>query len=254
MLQRKSSSIAFVLLVVAPALLLSLLSVGCHKRPRKGASSPKGGGSAQVASATVVNENPNATPGMTTVAMTSTAPAGPPPGLSESERKATARAAYQEGLPLQEGGKCPEALPKFEVAQKFFPAPTHMLHLAQCEAATGKLVEASENYETLARTAVTKETPDAFKHAVDEAKKEGPPLRSRVPTLRITLAPAPNTIPNLQVKLNGATFPIEVLGIARPVNPGHYKVVVTGTGYRESSQEIEVGESVSKSMDLKLTK
>src|SRR5688572_18674863 len=112
MLERKSA-IAFVLLVVAPVLLLSL---GCHKRPRKGANSPKGGGSAQVASATVVNENPNATPNTTTVAMTSTTPAGPPPGMSESERKATARAAYQEGVTLQEGGKCPEALPKFEVA------------------------------------------------------------------------------------------------------------------------------------------
>jgi hypothetical protein len=184
----------------------------------------------------------------------SPAPAGPPPGMSESERKATARAAYQEGVTLQEAGKCPEALPKFEVAQKFFPAPTHTLHLAQCEAATGKLVEASENYETLARTAVTRETPDAFKHAIDEAKKEGPPLRNRVPTLRITLSPAPSTLANVQVKLNGATFPNEVLGIARPVNPGHYKVVVTATGYKESTQEIEVGESVAKVMNLNLTK
>jgi len=174
--------------------------------------------------------------------------------MSESERKATARAAYQEGVGLQENGKCPEALPKFEVAQKFFPAPTHMLHLAQCEAATGKLVEASENYETLARTTVTKDTPDAFKHAVDEAKKEGPPLRARVPTLRITLTPPPSSLPGLSVKLNGGTFPAEVLGIARPVNPGHYRVVVTATGYKETTNELDVGESSAKSMDLKLSK
>ena len=59
--------------------------------------------------------------------------------MSDSERKAIARAAFQEGISLQEAGNCPDALPKFEVAQKFFPAPTHTLHLAQCEAATGKL-------------------------------------------------------------------------------------------------------------------
>jgi hypothetical protein len=174
--------------------------------------------------------------------------------MTEAERKAIARAAFQEGLTLQEGGKCPDAVPKFEVAQKFYPAPTHTLHLAQCEAATGKLVEAAENYETLTRTTVTKDMPDAFRHAIDDAKKEGPAIRKRVPSLRIALTPAPSSLAGLSVKLNGASFPVEVLGIARPVNPGKYKVVVAATGYKEATSEVDVGESATKSMDLKLSK
>lgn len=174
--------------------------------------------------------------------------------MAETERKAIARAAYQEGLGLQEGGKCPEAVLKFEVAQRFFAAPTHMLHLAQCQAMTEKLVEAAENYESLSRTPVTKDMPDAFKHAIHEAKKEGPAVRKRVPSLRITLTPAPSTLTGLSIKLNGASFPVEVLGIARPIDPGKYKVVVTAAGYKEASSEVDVAESSSRSVDLKLSK
>jgi hypothetical protein len=174
--------------------------------------------------------------------------------MSEPERKATARAAYQEGLALQESGKCPEAIPKFEVAQNFFSAATHTLHLAQCEAATGKLVAAAEHYETLSRTPIMKDMPDAFKQAIGDAKKEGPAIRKRVPSLRITLTPAPSTLTGLTVKLNGAAFPVEVLGIARPVDPGKYRIVVTAAGYRDASSEVDVVESASKAVDLKLSK
>src|SRR6476469_8179868 len=99
--------IAVLLLLSAPVLV-----VGCHKKPRKGANSPNGGGSAssstQSSSGAVVATADTPTPATTT--------SGPPPGMSESDRKAIARAAYQEGLGLQEGGKCTEALSKFEVA------------------------------------------------------------------------------------------------------------------------------------------
>lgn len=173
--------------------------------------------------------------------------------MPEAERKAIARSAYQEGATLQEGGKCPEAIPKFEVAQKFFPAPTHLLHLAQCETATGKLVEGAESYETLTRTPVTKDMPEAFKHAVEEGKKEGAAVRKRVPTLRISLTPPP-PVAGLVVKLNGAAYPVEVLGIQRPINPGKYKVTATAAGYKEATSEVEVPEGSTKTLDLKLSK
>jgi hypothetical protein len=235
---RLTPFIAVLVLVSAPALL-----VGCHRKSKKGANSPQGGGSAS-SSSQVSGTGP--TPEPTT--------SGPPPGMSESERKSIARAAYQEGLGLQEDGKCPEAVSKFEVAQKFFPAPTNTLHLAQCQATTGKLVDAAENYESLSRTQVTRDMPDAFKQAIKEAKKEGPAVRKRVPSLRINLTPAPSTLTGLTVTLNGATFPVEVIGIARPIDPGKYKVVVTATGYKEASSEVEVAESASRSVDLTLSK
>jgi hypothetical protein len=189
-------------------------------------------------------------------AVASTAPqasATPASSMSESERKATARAAYQEGVKLQDDGHCPEALPRFDAAQKLFAAPTHLLHIAQCQAATGKLVEASETYETLVRTPISKDA-DAFRAAIDEGKAELGALRPRIPTLRITVVPALTTVPNAVVKSNGVQVPLEVIGIARPVNPGHYTVTVWAPGFKEAKGEVDVAEATPKAIELRLSK
>jgi hypothetical protein len=178
----------------------------------------------------------------------------PPPDMSESERKATARAAYMEGIKLQETGNCPEALIRLETAQKLYSAPTHLLHIGQCQSALGKLVEASETYETLVRIPLTKESPEPFRVAQDTGKKDLAAIRPRIPTLRIQLTPAANTLSSLVVKLNGNAIPPEVLGIARPVNPGKYKVTVWAAGFKEASTDVDVGEGTAKAAELKLTK
>src|SRR3954452_12837142 len=59
--------------------------------------------------------------------------ADPSPQMSESERKASARALYAEGVQLQERADCQHALPRFESAQKLYDAPTHLLHIAECQ-------------------------------------------------------------------------------------------------------------------------
>lgn len=182
------------------------------------------------------------------------APPGPPIDMSESERKATARAAYMEGVRLQEAGNCGEALPRLEAAQKFFSAPTHLLHIGQCQAATGKLVEAAETLETLSRLPLGKDSPDAFRQAQDEGKKELGQIKPRIPTLKVQLTPAPNTLSSLIVKLNGNAMPNELLGIARPVNPGKYKVTVWAAGYKEASETVDVVEGSLRAVDLKLAK
>jgi hypothetical protein len=174
--------------------------------------------------------------------------------MSESERKATGRAAFLEGVKLQDSGNCPDAILRLETAQRFYPAPTHLLHLAQCQAATGKLVEASETYETLVRTPLTKDSPDAFRTAQESGTRELTTIRPRIPTLRIQLTPAVNTLSSLVVKLNGGPLPNEVIGLARPVNPGNYKITVWAAGYREATAEVEVGEATARVADLKLQK
>jgi hypothetical protein len=185
---------------------------------------------------------------------TTTAPAAATVAMSESERKATARAAYLEGAKLQESGKCPEALPRFEAAQKLFSAPTHLLRIGQCQAATGKLVEAAETYETLVHMPLGKDAPEAFKTAQEDGKKELTQLRPRIPTLRVQLAPAPSSLSSIVVKLNGSTLPNEVIGIARPVNPGHYKVTVWAAGYREATEAVDVPEGTPRAVEVKLAK
>jgi hypothetical protein len=173
--------------------------------------------------------------------------------MSESERKSSARAAFQEGVALLE--KSPqEALAKFQTAQKFFDAPTHILRIGQCLALTGKLVEAQEVYEVLTRRDIPATSPEAFKEAQSEGRKELEKVRTRIPKLRVQVVPVPPAAQNLVVQVNGATMPNELLGISRPVNPGVYRITATTKDMRSQPVEVKVEEATQKDIDLKLTK
>lgn len=172
--------------------------------------------------------------------------------LSESERKATARAAYIEGVTMQEKNDCAGALPKFEAAQKMFNAPTHLLHIGQCQAAIGKLVEAQETYETLTRMAIPPDAPPAFKQAQDDARKELPTVKPRIPTLKVQVNPS--TAKGLVVMVNGSPMPTELVGISRPVNPGKYKVSAEASGMKAGPQEVDLAEGANRTIDLTLKK
>lgn len=174
--------------------------------------------------------------------------------MSEGERKAAARAAYSEGVDLQDKGKPADALTKFEQAQKLFDAPTHLLHIGECLALTGKLVEASETYETLARKSLPPGSPDAFVQAQQRGQAELTELRQRIPTLRVTVKPDPSTLQNLQINLNDKQLPNEVIGIARPVNPGTYRLTARANGWATANVvTVDLPEKEQKNVDLVLT-
>jgi hypothetical protein len=173
--------------------------------------------------------------------------------MSDTEKKAAARAAYQEGVKLQEEGKAGEALTRFESAQKLFDAPTHLLHIAECQGLTGRLVEASETYELLARKALPPGSPDAFIQAQQQGQAELPPLRARIPTLRVTIKQGAQPFQNLQVNVNGVIMPNELLGIARPLNPGTYRFSAQAAGAATASAtDVPLAEKEQKSVELVL--
>ncbi len=171
--------------------------------------------------------------------------------MSDTEKKAAARAAYQEGVKLQDDGKAADALVRFESAQKLFGAPTHLLHIAECQALTGRLVESSETYETLARQSLPPGSPDAFVQAQNQGQAELPALRARIPSLRVTVKPGPQQVQNLAVNVNGVSVPNELLGIARPLNPGTYRFTAQAVGW-STPQHIDVplAEKEQKSVEL----
>lgn len=173
--------------------------------------------------------------------------------MSEGERKAAARAAYTEGVTFQDKGNPAEALARFEAAQKLFDAPTHLLHIAECQVLTGKLVEASETYETLIRKPLGKDAPDAFVQAQEQGKAELAQLRPRIPMMRVVVKPEPQTLQNLTISMNDRQMPTELVGIARPVNPGPYRVSATANGWATPAPvEVEVKEREPKTIELVL--
>lgn len=175
--------------------------------------------------------------------------------LSESERKAAARAAYTEGAALKDEKRWGEALEKFEKAQKLFDAPTHLLNIAECQAQLGRLVEAQETYEVLIRKPLGPNPPEAFATAQKAGEQELPALRARIPTLRVSVKPDASQLPNLQVLVNNAQVPVELLGIARPVNPGTYKLTAAATGWATPGPtEIELRDRDQRNVELTLVR
>jgi PEGA domain len=197
-----------------------------------------------------------ARPGAKPAASTSAAPAPPPTAsssMSDSERKASARAAYQEGIELQAKPSYPEALARFQAAQRIYDAPTHLLHIAQCLAHVGKLVEAQENYETLTHRELQGNAPEPFRDAVEVGRRELAELRPRIPTLRIEVKPNPATLRNLVIQLNGSPMSNEVIGIARPLNPGRYRITATAWGIPPAKMVyVDLEESNAKNIEIKL--
>jgi tetratricopeptide (TPR) repeat protein len=117
--------------------------------------------------------------------------------VTDSER-AAARELFKEGDELQRTGKFTEALDKFQRAQKVYSAPTNELRIAECQAALGQLVEATESYRTALRMPLPPGSPPAFQAAVDQAKTELAQVEPRVPKLVVHVAPA-NANPQLQI-------------------------------------------------------
>lgn len=173
--------------------------------------------------------------------------------LSEAERKSAARSLFQQGVKEQDAGHYAEALSLFQKAQKLFDAPTHLLHIAQCQVLTGKLVEAAETYETLKRVSLAAGAPDVFVQAKTQAEAELPGVRARIPNLKIDLSPKPEQLRNLQLVINDVVIPVELVGVARPVNPGVTKIVARADGYQTTSLEVTVKEKETRSVGLSLS-
>ena len=178
-------------------------------------------------------------------------------GISDTEKKAAARAAYQEGVKLQDDGKPAEALKRFEAAEALFDAPTHLLHIAECQALTGRLVESAETYESLSHKDLGSNANDAFKAAQDQAKAEVGAVRARIPTIRVTVVTRPpnQQVSNLAINVNGVSMPNQLVGVGRPLNPGTYRFSATANGLATaSSVDVPLAEKEQKSIELVLVK
>lgn len=173
--------------------------------------------------------------------------------MSDSEKKSAARAAFQEGVALQQQGKIAEALARFQAGEKLYDAPTISVRVAQCQVLLGKLVQGAETYETVTRKNLGSNPPEAFVEAQKQAESELPALRQRIPTLRVTIKPDPSSLQNLHVTENGVQVPVELVGIARPVNPGTYRVQADAEGWATNAPvEVKVSEKEKKSIELVL--
>jgi hypothetical protein len=169
--------------------------------------------------------------------------------VSDADRKA-ARDLFFQGVELQDAGKFADALDKFQRAQSVISAPTTMLHIAECEAAMNKLVEAAETYRAVGRFPMPANPPQPFVAAQSQAAGELKQLEPRIPEITVEVTP-PN-IPTLQVSVDDQPINNALVGVSRPLNPGSHKIVAQAPGYSREEKVIDVKERSRQKVPLEL--
>lgn len=168
--------------------------------------------------------------------------------------KNTARRIAKEGLDLYDGGKYQEALERFLRADDLVHAPTMGLMAARSLEKLGRLVEASERYLTVSRTALDAGASAAFREAVASAAKEGDALQPRIPSVFVTLELPPDATGRPSVTLDGAVVPAALFGHKRPTDPGVHTLEATyGEVLKTHRIELKENESRAVHFDLRGT-
>jgi hypothetical protein len=170
--------------------------------------------------------------------------------VSDADKRA-ARDLYMEGYALQQAGKFAEALDRFERSYQVFPAPTTLLHQAECRAALGKLVEAAEDYRELDRMDLGPNPSEAFKQAKSQGAAELAQIEPRIP--KVVVRVVPERLPGLVVTIDSQTLNSALIGVPRPVNPGTHKIVAFAPGYDPAEQIVEAREGKTVPVTLQPT-
>jgi hypothetical protein len=159
--------------------------------------------------------------------------------VSDADRQA-ARDLFAEGFQAQQAGRWAEALDKFQRAQAVFSAPTNLLHIAECQAQLGRLVESAETYRGLTHLQLPKDSPPPFVAAQQQGAAELQQVEARIPKIRIDVTPA--NVANLSVTIDEQPMNVALVGEERPIDPGTHKVVAFAPGYGQREATIVVRE------------
>ncbi len=190
-------------------------------------------------------------PSLSPLALLAVAPSRPARAQTASDAdRAAARELATQGLQLQQAGNFTDALDRFDRAQAVFSAPTHLLHIAQCEAALGKLVEAAETYRTLVRTPLPTGAPAAFVQAQQEGAAELSQVEPRIPSIRLFVKPA--NLTNLQILIDGQAMSNALVGVQRPTDPGAHSIALLAPGYARADQQVVLKEKETKDVVFNL--
>jgi len=169
---------------------------------------------------------------------------------SDDATRATARELGVEGIQAYQANDISVADQKLERAYRLFAAPTLGLWSARARVKLGHLVEGAERYRQVLQVSPPEVGElEAQRAAREDAAKELKELVPRIPSLTLQLADSKAS--DTKVLLDNNLYPQDMLGIARPTNPGVHHVYVT-RGSARAEQTVELKEKEQKNVVLVL--
>lgn len=150
---------------------------------------------------------------------------------------AAATVLFDEAIRLMEARRFDEACPRLARSHALAPTGGTLLALGDCYENSGKVASAWLSFREAAVRAANAEKRDAEASALDRARR----LEPRLPRLRLT-APVGSEGSGLEVRRGGVVVKGAELGVAVPVDPGPYEIVVSAPGKRKWIHTVALAE------------
>ena len=159
-----------------------------------------------------------------------------------------AKAMADAGADAYARGSFAQAHEFFVKAYALVPAPTIALFEARALVQMKRLVEARAAYERASSTALAADAPEAFRHAVGDARAELVALDRRIPRYRVVVDERPSS-PGLRVFVDGQLLPQSSLGAWIHADPGVHELRL-GEARDASSERFVLREGETKSVRI----
>jgi hypothetical protein len=178
------------------------------------------------------------------------------PALAQSDAdRATARELGQQGFAALDAKDYATAEDRLRRADKLVHAPTLMLGLARALAGEHKFVEAQEMYQRIIREGLPAGASEAFRTALDDARKEVSSVSPFIGGVTIVVqAQGGGEVPNEKVTIDGAPVNVASLGVRRAIDPGSHVLAVTGDGFKPAELRFTVPEGGAVDAPITLEK
>jgi hypothetical protein len=165
-----------------------------------------------------------------------------------SSDRATARALALEGHQALKDGDFAKAENLLGRAYSLVPAPTVGVQLARAQVALGKVLSAHETYSRVLHEPLPVSAPPAQIRSLDDARKEIEALKSRLPSVVLTVK-GPDSA---AVTLDGAPISSVSLGVPRFMDPGQHTVNAAAESFSPATAEFVLSEGELKRVELVL--
>jgi hypothetical protein len=167
-----------------------------------------------------------------------------------AEDKAAARALATQGAKALEDKRFSEAIDLVSRAEAILHAPTHLLMIARAQVGIGKLVAAQETFLKLTREELSATAPAAFKNAQTTGKEELAAIEPKIGALRIIVDGAVQK--KATVKLDDVVVPPALLGVFRPIDPGHHVIAVFPMGGSPVRSTVDLADAEKREVKLSI--
>jgi hypothetical protein len=163
---------------------------------------------------------------------------------------AAARSLAVDGLKLAQAGKCDEAIPKLERAEKLHHSAIVLSRLGECQVSQGKLVEGTEMLRKVLREPLPANPSPALSKAYERAQTVLDAAKPRIAGLTISVSAPPGA--ELRLLIDGVVVASSLVDSELPADPGEHVVEASSPGYLKATARVTLTSADKKTVSLKL--